>query len=217
MNKERSLSWQAALFLPFAAGFFGALVSITVSSNAHALSSGSSSTEVLAVTTTVASKPTVSVQTDDAAAVNNPARLIIPSLNINAAVQSVGLARTGTGAIGTPDNATDVAWYNRGPIPGSPGIAIIDGHLDTRTVPEAVFYHLGDLAVGESIYVQDHAGVQQRFVVTSRQQLPYDADTSALFKNTGTPQLVLITCAGDWLPDKDEYTDRIVVFATLAN
>lgn len=218
MNRERTLPWQTALLLPFIAGFIGTTVSIAISSNAHALTNGSSTSEGanIAATTRSAATPTVSVQTIDATDAHNPARLSIPSIGINAAVQSVGLAGTGTGAIGTPNNATSVAWYNRGPVPGSSGIAIIDGHLDTHIVPEAVFYHLGDLKEGDSVYVTDQAGVQQRFVVTSRQQLPYNADTSMLFAPSDTPQLALITCAGDWLPDQHQYTDRVVVFATLA-
>jgi sortase (surface protein transpeptidase) len=219
MNAARSLPWQAALALPLAAGFFGASLSILASGGAHAMA-GSTSAGMQAATAAAAPEqapapyaPTV----NDRTATNEPARLIIPSFGLSAAVQSVGLSQTGNGAIGTPDNATDVAWYDRGPIPGSPGIAIIDGHLDTRTVPEAVFYHLGDLSAGQSVYVIDRAGVQQRFVVTSRQQLAYDADPSMLFAPSNTAQLALITCAGDWMPDKHEYTDRIVVLATLAN
>ncbi|MDB5265879.1 MAG: peptidase sortase [Parcubacteria group bacterium] len=218
MNKGRSLSWQAALVLPLAAGFFGTAISIVISDSVHAvMNDGASALQKIATTTAASVPTTVSVQTDDTTAAGNPVRLIIPSIGIDAAVQSVGIAETGTGDIGTPNNATDVAWYNRGPVPGSPGIAIIDGHLDTHTVPEAVFYHLGDLTEGESIYVTDRAGVQQRFVVTGRQQLAYDADTSMLFVHSNTPQIALITCAGDWVPDKHEYTDRVVVFATLAN
>jgi sortase A len=208
----RSLSWQAALLLPFAAGFLGAFISISVSSNASALASAGKSTLVATTTTktAVAAIPVVR----HGIAVNEPARLIIPSIGVNASVQSVGLSKTGSGAIGTPSNFTDVAWYNRSPVPGDSGIAIIDGHLDGRTVPEAVFYHLADLTEGQNIYVQDRAGVQQRFIVTGRQVLPNDADTSSIFARTDTPQLVLITCTGDWIPEKHEYSDRVVVFAT---
>lgn len=198
MSRERGLSWQAALLLPLAAGFFGALLSFAVSS-ANAGDTAS--------TAAIGPSP----------APAEPTLLFIPSIGVNASVQSVGLSKTGSGDIGIPSNFTDVAWYDRGPIPGSPGIAIIDGHLDGRTVPEAVFYHLGDLSAGESIYVRDTLGVLRQFTVTRSERLAYDADTSTLFESAGTPQLVLITCAGDWIADRHEYTDRIVVFATLAH
>ncbi|MDB5237298.1 MAG: Peptidase [Parcubacteria group bacterium] len=216
MSKEHGLPWQAALLLPFAAGFIGASVSIALSSGAKAIESSGGSGGTTA-TSTVVSAAAIVPSRPAAPATDQPTRLIIPAIGVNAAVQSVGLSKTGNGAIGIPSNFTDVAWYNRGPAPGEPGIAIIDGHLDGRTVPEAVFYHLGDLAKGDSIYVRDRLGVEQRFVVTSRQQLAYDADPSMLFAQSATSQIALITCAGDWNADKHEYTDRIVVFATLAN
>ncbi len=225
-GNTRSLSWQLALLLPFAAGFIGAFISISVSSNAAALARAAKGSDVPAPTSNATSTTPASVTSSHLApvsvpkrgrATNEPSRLIIPSIGVDAVVQSVGLSKTGSGDIGIPSNFTDVAWYNKGPVPGEPGIAIIDGHLDGRTVPEAVFYHLADLPIGESIYVKDRAGVQQRFVVTGRQVLPNEADTSGLFARTDIPQLVLITCAGDWLPEKHEYTDRVIVFATLAN
>ena len=45
--------------------------------------------------------------------------------------------------MGVPTNFTDVGWYRYGPAPGTPGNAVIDGHLDGKSVPEAVFYNLG--------------------------------------------------------------------------
>jgi len=208
MSREYALSWQAALVLPFAAGFFGATLSFVVSS---------ANEGEKPVTAAIAAAP---VGTDTGAAtstLDEPAYLIIPAIGVNAVVQSIGLSKTGNGDIGIPSNFTDAAWYNRGPMPGSPGIAIIDGHLDGRYIQEAVFYHLGDLTAGESIYVKDRSGVLRRFVVIGNERLPYDADTRMLFVNSGMPRLVLITCAGDWLPDKHEYTDRILVSATLAS
>src|SRR3989338_6359653 len=77
-----------------------------------------------------------------------PARLRIPAIGVDAAVQSVGLSWKGTGDMGIPTNFTDVAWYNGGPAPGAPGSAVINGHLDGKEVPQAVFYNLGKLKPG---------------------------------------------------------------------
>jgi len=192
------LSWQTALLLPFAAGFLGASLSLFVSNTAVGEQ---------------ATLPTGSGAALPASA--KPVHLAIPAIGVNASIQTVGLSKTGSGDIGIPSNFTDVAWYNGSPAPGNPGIAIIDGHLDGRYAPQAVFYHLGELDLGQSIYVTDSAGTMREFVVTERELIGSKADTSALFASSNTPQLALITCAGDWLPDKHQYTDRIVVFATL--
>lgn len=209
MSTERSLSWQVALLLPLAAGFLGMSLSIAVRS-AHA-------GEEVATTTAAVPTPLRNVSgTATAITVSEPMRLIIPSIGLNALVESTGLSKTGSGDIGIPSNFVDVAWYKQSPRPGDPGIAIIDGHLDGRYVPQAVFYNLNELSKGESIYVKDRQGILRQFIVTKSETLPSNADTSALFASSGTPQLVLITCAGDWIPDSHQYTDRVVVFATLA-
>src|SRR4051812_9478797 len=128
MNRERSLSWQAALMLPVAAGFLGTSLSLAV----HSASAGE---QRISTTTAVSAVPQSQKNptrsgTATMMTVGKPARLLIPSIGVNAAVESVGLSKTGSGDIGIPSNFVDVAWYNRSPRPGDSGISIIDGHLD---------------------------------------------------------------------------------------
>jgi LPXTG-site transpeptidase (sortase) family protein len=234
MNPERGLSLRAAILLPIAVGFFGTLVSIAISSIGHTAANvnASSATEsprgevalvanVTSITHVSTAAPVANTgpvsNVSTATASDKPVRLSIPSIGVNAAIQSVGFSKTNASDIGTPSNFVDVAWYNHSPIPGSPGIAIIDGHLDGRYVPKGVFYRLRDLTKGESVYVKDGLGVTRQFIVTYTDSLASGADTSMLFQNSGTPQLVLITCTGDWQPDKHEYTHRVVVFAALVS
>src|SRR5262249_51609088 len=82
---------------------------------------------------------------------SDPARLIIPSLSIDANVQYVGVKKDGS--MGTPDNFTDVAWYRYGTIPGQLGSAVIDGHVDNGLALAGVFKHLQDIKVGDDVYV----------------------------------------------------------------
>ena len=143
--------------------------------------------------------------------VDRPVKLTIPSIEVDANVQSVGL--TPDGAIGIPTNFTDVAWYNDGPKPGELGNAIIDGHLDNAIDSDAVFSKLGDLKKGDSIYVTDDTGQKIYFRVTSA--ATYDTDNfpnEKIFGQTGnTAQLTLITCAGDWNPSTKSYNQILVV------
>ena len=145
-----------------------------------------------------------------------PARLIIPAINVDAAVQSIGLYWNGDGSMGIPTNFTDVAWYNGGPIPGMPGNAVIDGHLDGRNVKEAVFYRLGDLQVGDLVEVVDDRGAMSKFQVVRLADYDYDASTSDIFSGDASiARLNLITCAGDWVKGKGIYNKRVVVFTEL--
>jgi LPXTG-site transpeptidase (sortase) family protein len=140
-----------------------------------------------------------------------PDRLIIPKIGVDAHVKSVGVDANGDMA--TPGNPTDVAWYNKGPHPGMTGSAVIDGHLNTRYVKEAVFYHLRDLAAGDEMQVRTVDGQELTFKVTRVQEYAEDAPAEEIFNAKGNvPYLNLITCSGDWDPVKKVYNNRIVVF-----
>jgi sortase (surface protein transpeptidase) len=115
-----------------------------------------------------------------------------------------------------PTNFTDVAWYNGGPLPGMPGNAVIDGHLDGHNVKEAVFYHLGDLAPGDLVEVVDSAGIIWKFQVVRLADYGYNASTTDIFSGDASKaRLNLITCAGDWIKGQGIYNQRVVVFTEL--
>jgi len=115
-----------------------------------------------------------------------------------------------------PSNYTDVGWYEPGPAPGSPGNAVIAGHLDSTTGP-AVFYDLEDLKPGDEIITTSADGQEFRFLVTTSET--YNADDAPLeriFGNAINPQLNLITCDGAFDRSVREYDKRLVVYAELA-
>lgn len=143
--------------------------------------------------------------------VAEPDRLIIPKINIDAHVKSVGVDANGDMA--TPGNPTDVAWYKLGPHPGMLGSAVIDGHLNTRYVKQAVFYNLKQLQPGDEVQIRTVDGQMVVFKVTRVQDYAEDAPTEEIFNAKGSvPYLNLISCAGDWDPVKKIYNNRIVVF-----
>jgi hypothetical protein len=145
-----------------------------------------------------------------------PVRLIIPAIGVDANIQSVGLFWSGNGEMGIPTNFTDVAWYNGGPVPGMPGNAVIDGHLDGRNVKEAVFYRLGDLTPGDLVEVVDTKGASSTFQVVRVADYAYNATTTDIFSGDASKaRLNLITCAGDWIKGQGIYDQRVVVFTEL--
>lgn len=143
-----------------------------------------------------------------------PATLIIPKLNIQAAVESVGL--TPTNNMDVPKNAADVAWYMHGPSPGQEGNAVITGHYDTPTGRPAVFYNLKKLKPGDEVTVISSQALKSTFIVNEISSIPYDIFPSDfVFKTKPGHNLNIITCNGVWDRQKRIYTERIVVYTTL--
>ena len=82
-----------------------------------------------------------------------PSRLRIPSLNINAKVEPVGVKADGTMA--TPSNFDNVAWYSPGAKPGGQGSAVFAGHVNNALLRSGVFEHLAQIKKGSYIMVED--------------------------------------------------------------
>jgi sortase (surface protein transpeptidase) len=144
-----------------------------------------------------------------------PERVRIPNLEVDAPVVSVGVA--GNGEMDVPADVRDVGWYRHGPAPGEPGAAVLAGHVDSREQGRGAFFDLRRLDVGARIAVIGSAGDVQRFEVVARRtyakpRLP----TDTLFARTGPPQLVLITCGGDFDREAGSYRENVVVYARSA-
>jgi LPXTG-site transpeptidase (sortase) family protein len=148
--------------------------------------------------------------------VSDPARLIIPALDIDAVVQHVG--RNAKGSMAVPTNYTDVGWYRQGPRPGQSGSAVIDGHVNNGLGLSGVFERLHELKAGDDVYVRREDGTRIHFVVTGSRSYPYtEAPTEVIFNPAGSERLNLITCDGDWLPEAKTYDERLVVFTKLSD
>ncbi|OGG53941.1 hypothetical protein A3H16_02875 [Candidatus Kaiserbacteria bacterium RIFCSPLOWO2_12_FULL_53_8] len=146
---------------------------------------------------------------------SKPVHLQIPSLHIDANVQHVGINAAGN--MQTPDNYTDVGWYKYGTVPGYSGSAVIDGHVDNGLALAGVFKHLGDIELGDDVYIITQGGSKLHFVVTGIELYPYsDAPTDLIFGQNYAPRLNLITCAGTWVAGKKTYSERLVVFTQLS-
>jgi sortase (surface protein transpeptidase) len=146
-----------------------------------------------------------------------PGRLIIPSIGVDAQILPVGVDKNG--AMAVTNESYDVGWYSKGPAPGDPGDAVIDGHLDWYDTSQAVFYNLKNVQVGDPIKVQRLDGSVYNFTVTGVKTVGYNADTTALglFALGGPPRLSLITCGGTWSHALNQYVSRVVVDAKLVD
>jgi len=144
-----------------------------------------------------------------------PTRVRIPSIDVNATVDALGLNADGT--VEVPGKPDDAGWYSGSAAPGQIGAAVLLGHVDFVKTGPAVFYRLGELKLGAEILVERKDGSTADFTVDAVREFPKsNFPTDQVYGPTdGSAQLRLITC-GSWDPDQGKYVGNTVVFATLA-
>ncbi len=148
-------------------------------------------------------------------AANMPRIISIPSINVNARVLNVGLTKAG--AVGTPSNVFDTAWYNGSSLPGNAGAALIDGHVSGWSTA-GVFKNLKNISVGSIITIERGDGQKLNFAVVRTAVYPADSvDMASVLSSAvaGRPGLNLITCNGSVIHGTNEFSERFVVYAVL--
>lgn len=145
-----------------------------------------------------------------------PRYLTITALGIEKArILEAGL--TEDGAIATPVNIYDVAWYNGSSLPGKGGTVVIDGHNGADQ--KGVFKQLASLAVGSEIEIEvGGRSVPYRYRVVENISVPIaesDDYMATAFSSpvSGTESLTLISCTGQWLGSQSTYDHRVFVRA----
>jgi LPXTG-site transpeptidase (sortase) family protein len=141
-----------------------------------------------------------------------PAFLKIPSINVAASVEQVGL--TPEGDMDVPKNVNNAGWYNLGPMPGELGSSVVAGHFNGTYGEEAVFANLNKLKEGDNVYIEDEGGNTIAFVVTGTKIYEPGFADDVFVRNDGI-YLNLITCDGVWDESKESFSKRLVVFAKI--
>lgn len=170
----------------------------------------SQKTEVTEVTPAITEEP----KTGLAFPPSNPTRLLIPNLKLNTSfVEPLGLLPNGEAAV--PDSYGEVGWYKYSPTPGSLGPSVIFGHVDSYTGP-AVFFSLGQLKVGDDIYIEREDGTTVHFKVESLER-PAQSEfpTARVYGDIDYAGLRLITCSGIYVRGTQRYTHNLIVYARL--
>lgn len=167
--------------------------------------------ETLQETPSLLSRPALAVPDYTGPTVGMPARLTIPAIGVDAAVEQVG--QTADGAMATPGNPWNVAWYGPGTRPGMLGNAVMAGHVDYAGIGPVVFWNLRTLAPGAEVWVTADDGARRRFIVRAVETYPADsAPLERIFGATSEVNLNLISCIGDFDPASRSYDRRIVVY-----
>jgi hypothetical protein len=109
-----------------------------------------------------------------------------------------------------------IGWYQYGPSPGGPGVAVLAGHVDHHGRPGA-FFALASVEPGAPVVVRFADGGERRFSVAARRQFAKDdLPVPELFDRAGPPGLVLMTCGGRYDRATRSYEDNVVVYAVPA-
>jgi hypothetical protein len=145
-----------------------------------------------------------------------PVRVRVPAIRLDAPVTRLGLAPDGTLDVPPPADPDLAGWYEHGVTPGERGTAVLAGHVDNESGP-AVFYNLGALRRGMTVDVEraDHSTAVftiDAVAVYRKSAFP----TRRVYRNTGRPELRLITCGGGYTPATG-YLGNVVVYAHLTN
>ncbi|MFA6519579.1 MAG: class F sortase [Candidatus Paceibacterota bacterium] len=152
-----------------------------------------------------------SVPISSQAASSFPVRLKIPAIQVDAAIEHLGLAPDG--AMDTPKGPSDVAWFDKGTLPGENGSAVIAGHFGWKDNIPAVFDNLSTLRKGDKLYVENDKGELTTFVVRESRLFGENGNAAEVFNSSdGKAHLNLITCEGVWNKETKSYSERLVVF-----
>jgi LPXTG-site transpeptidase (sortase) family protein len=178
---------------------------------------------VVPLTTTVpmavpptAADPTVSPAPTGLPASHAPtARLVVPSIGVNAAVETKSVDQDGT--MQSPSGPDVASWYDFSSQPGGSGNSVYAGHLDYAGYGPAVFWYLGELQPGDVIEVHLQDGSVLTYHVSAVQIFAASDDASSVVASSGRPTITLITCDGAFDSDGRSYDKRLVVTGDRVN
>jgi LPXTG-site transpeptidase (sortase) family protein len=114
-----------------------------------------------------------------------------------------------------PEDPTKVGWWDGSSYVGDPyGSTVIAGHVDAFDRGVGFFFRLWNIKVGERV-VLSAGDVRQAYKITKVREVPRTdlVDDAEAFDIGGPPRLVLITCAGEFRPDRRGYSRNLIVVA----
>ncbi|MBB5893483.1 sortase (surface protein transpeptidase) [Kutzneria kofuensis] len=139
----------------------------------------------------------------------------IPKIGAHSTLVQLGLNADKTIEVPPVSTPMQAGWYKLGPTPGEIGPAVILGHVDGDK-QAGIFFRLHELAAGDKISVARQDGSTATFTVQKVERDPKNSfPTDAVYGDTSTADLRVITCGGAFDTKAHSYVDNIIVFATL--
>ncbi|WP_236594979.1 class F sortase [Saccharothrix sp. 6-C] len=145
-----------------------------------------------------------------------PVEVRIQALGTRSSLIPLGLNADGTAEVPPLEQPLQAGWYKHGPAPGDPGPAVLLGHVDGHGRP-GIFHDLATLSPGDRVEVTRHDRTTVSFTISRVDRVAKDHfPTDAVYGETTTPQLRLITCGGAFDPATGDYRDNVIAYADLA-
>lgn len=146
--------------------------------------------------------------TEEETAKRIPVKIELPSLDISAQIQPVGLDNEGR--VDTIPDALEIGWYKYGATPGAQGNAILVGHRDWQGQLGS-FRNIERLNPADTAKIEFEDGSSKSFKVTSNNTYPLDQVPANVMQLKGESRITLITCAGKFIKEKGGYQSRVIV------
>lgn len=145
-----------------------------------------------------------------------PKYISIPAIGVDKArIIQLGVYKN---QIAAPDNIYDAGWFAQSAKPGQSGVMFIFGHVSSWTA-RGIFYNLKKLKPGQSITIVRGDGKLFNYTVRSLKTYPADSvNMSAVLSpvDRNRPGLNLMTCTGQIIHGSSDFSQRLVVFASLS-
>jgi len=143
-----------------------------------------------------------------------PTKILIPKIGVEADF-GVALGVDEDGVIEVPVDYNKAGWYKYSPTPGEFGPAVVLGHVDSLSGP-AVFFSLGQLKVGDDIYIEREDGSTAHFKVEKSERIQQsNFPTEQVYGDINYAGLRLVTCSGVFVRGMQRYTHNLIVYARL--
>jgi len=153
---------------------------------------------------------------------DQPYRVVIEKIGVNAPVNTYGLDENAIPEVPTAADAKQVvAWYEFSARPGTGSNAVFAGHVTWNG--QAVFFKLATVANGDVIKLLGTDGTELVYTVSDVWSVdPSDPDAVRVMDPTDKDVVTLITCGGTFTDTNDpvfggNYNQRLIVRAGLTS
>ncbi|MDR3125960.1 MAG: class F sortase [Candidatus Nomurabacteria bacterium] len=120
-----------------------------------------------------------------------------------------------------PKNIHDAGWYRDSALPGAPVdteyAGLYDGH-NTGVSQKGIFFYLDRLTIGDEIVIERGDAAELRYAVREVETVLLEEIDMSKMQKSFNPQiegLNIISCGGDWDKERQTYTHRVTVRATI--
>jgi hypothetical protein len=164
--------------------------------------------------TTATTSPLVVAMSD----ATRPTRIRIPAIGADSTLnKTVGVDASNVIQVPPVEHPEQAAWYRYSVVPGQLGPAVILGHINGGG-HQGVFARLAQVKVGDTAEVTLSNHKVLTFTVQATDLTPKTAfPTAAVYGDTRTAALRLLSCGGRLDKEHHRYLDQVIVYADLTS